>query len=69
MELPEGGRVTLEIDPVEHADLPGEDTGDVLHCNGTFGSFDDRDPSAWPGDSFMRECMSEGGTPMSGPCP
>lgn len=69
VEVPEGGLVALEIDPVEHADLPGEGAGDVLHCNGTFGCFDNSNPDAWPDDSFMTECMFEGGSPMPGPCP
>ena len=69
VEVPEGGLVTLDIDPIEHADIPGEGAGDVLHCNGTFGCFDNSNPDAWPGDSFASECMFEGGSPMPGPCP
>lgn len=59
----EGERVTLEVDLPAHADLPGENDGDIQHCYGHFGCFDGT--SDW----LPTECASEGGTPMPGPCP
>ncbi|MBW2462380.1 MAG: hypothetical protein JRH11_12100 [Deltaproteobacteria bacterium] len=63
VDVAEGERVVLEIDPVRTADLPVEGAGDILHCFGTFGCFDGT--SDW----VPAECRSEGGTPMPGPCP